>query len=163
MHHIFVCHIFCHIFTYSNEKNTLSHLQSTKQSSMLISEPEKCNCRKSDTCKHKSCLKIEQFCIKNNVLLEASCKYYCVKRRYNTCQKAQLKFAARWCCVKCAKIHAGLPGLLLLITNELLCHVFELCEQELVLSSHIVCCKASDLCCNFMGKAERARANVIFR
>ena len=27
-------------------------------------------------CKHESCLKIEQYCIENNLSVEASCKHY---------------------------------------------------------------------------------------
>ena len=36
-------------------------------------------------------------------------------------------------------------------------------QTGIVVSSLIVCCKASDSLCNFWGKSERTKANVIFR
>ena len=52
------------------------------------------------------------------------------------------EFVACGYCVKCA------DNSLLQFTDELLWHVFELHEQGVLVSSHIVCCKASDFCCN---------------
>ena len=130
---------------------------------MLISNPEMCNHSKSYMikCKCKSCLKIEQYCIKNYVSLEASCKHYDIKWQYYTCSKAQLNLLPYGILWNVQKIHAHQPGSLLPFTDELLWHVFESCKQEILVSSCIECHKA--LCHNFHGKSERAKANIIFR
>ena len=88
-----------------------------------------------------------------------SCKHYGIERRYHTLEGAAelLLDGVLW---NVQKIHAGRPGSLLPITNELLWHGFELHEQGIV---RIVCRKASDLCHDFRGKSERAKVNVIFR
>ena len=74
--------------------------------------------------------------------------------------KGAAEFVAGWCCFECSKSPCQL---LLPITDKLLHHVFELHKQGIVVLSHIVCCNASDLCHDFGGKSEKAKANVIFR
>ena len=54
-------------------------------------------------CKPKNCLKLEQYCVKNNVLLEVSCKHYGIKSRYYICWKAQLNLLLDGIVFECAK------------------------------------------------------------
>ena len=147
MRHIFARHIFCHIFTYSNEQNTSSHSQSTQQSATLISDPETCNLRKRCTikCNWESCLKIEQCGVENNASLEASCERHGVRRRYYTRRKAQPNSFPDGVVFFVPKIHAGRPGSLLPISDELLRHVFEyvnrglMCHHVSYVARHLIC------------------------
>ena len=85
------------------------------------------------------------------------------KKRYCTCCKTQLNFLPHGILSNVQKIHYGQPGPLLPITNKLLWYVFELHDQGIVVMSHIVCHKSCDLCHDFWGKSESAKANVICR
>ena len=59
---------------------------------MLISDPETHYCKENYTikCKQECCPKIEQYCIENNVFVEASCQHLWNDRRYYTHWKKQL-------------------------------------------------------------------------
>ena len=89
-------------------------------------------------CKQEKCLQIEQYCIENNFSLEVSCKHYGIKKRYYTHLKTQLNLLPDGVVLNVWNIHFGKLGSLLPITDELLWHVFELCEQGIVVSSCIV-------------------------
>ena len=148
--HIFICHmfallIFCYIWTYSNEQNISSHLQSTQQSAMLISNPEMCNCRKSCMieCKHKSCLKIKQYCIKNNVLL--SCKHYGIKRdtaHARRCSWICCQMVLCWMCKKSMPVNLAHCCWLLMsffIMSLSYANRGLLCHHLLYVARHLIC------------------------
>ena len=99
-------------------------------------------------CKQES-LKIEQYCIENDVSVDTSCTHYGIKRRYYTCWKTQLNLLPDGVVLNVWKTHSSQPGQLLPVTDWLLWHFFEFCEQGIVVSSHIVCRKVSDLCHDF--------------
>ena len=59
------------------------------------------------------------------------------------------------------KIHLGHPGLLVPMDNHLLRHVFELCEQGMVVIMQIVSRRASDLCRIFRTNLDGAKSLIV--
>ena len=76
---------------------------------MLISDQETHRHMKSYMvkCKQERCLTIEQYCIENNVSVEASCQHYGIKMSYYTCCKMQLKLLPNGVVSNVQKIHSG--------------------------------------------------------
>ena len=109
---------------------------------MLISNPVTCHHRKSYIIKLKleSFLKIQHYCIKNNVSVEAPCWNYGINRRYYIYLMMQLNLLPDCVVSNLLNNHSGQPWSLQPITNELLWYVFVLHEDGIVESSCMVCC-----------------------
>ena len=113
-------------------------------------------------CKYEMIAKIESCCAFAASLNEAYWEFG-IKNQYYCQWKKWLDHVPKNASSNIGKIYSGHLGILMPLNHSLLRYVFELHEQEMIMTTWILSRKASDLCHIFHSKLDHAKSLIVYR